>query len=347
MKKTMKLGFMMTLLSGLMFFASCDDNDEITPVDPNAEYDAILRLTEGGDAGDTTTSEVNVNANEQKSIKAKVTFISTDATMRRLYITQNIGGQGEEPYEITANVDKKADGSIDIESANSNQIIYELTLPVPSGVGEGTVVYKLWTTTGRGDYRDPSQRIAVGPGEIILKYGGSNPEATVNSYTAKMLAAPTDDGSSETFISTFNGELYQISEGSEYASFWDFGYYWLNSPGASLASTASYPALFDHDDDPNTALVAVATLTNTAQDDLNKTYFVESNGTDFDAVTTSSDLSSLNVSDSNGQKINNLEVGDIIAFVDSYGKKGLIRVKEIEPGFGSGDYIVIDVKVQP
>ncbi|UII31536.1 hypothetical protein LVD17_24895 [Fulvivirga ulvae] len=335
MKKTMKLGFMMTLLSGLMFFASCDDNDEITPVDPNAEYDAILRLSEAA-TGDTTTATVNVDANTQSTIKARVTFLSTSASMRRLYITQNVGGQGDEPFEITANVDKKADGSIDIEAANSNGIVYELTLPVPSGVGSGTVVYELWTTTGRGDYRDQTQRLAVGPGTITLNYGGANEAAEVKSFSAKLLDAPLADGSSETFISLLDGQVYKINQGEEYVDFWDFGYYYGATGKASLASTDDYPS----------SVIDIETIANTS-DALNTAYFALSSKTsaDFDAIAVSGDLSF--VTKPTSQRINQLAAGNIIEFVDHYGKKGLIRVTEINGTDGSDGYIEIDVKVQP
>lgn len=335
MKKTMKLGFMMTLLGSLMFFASCDDNDEITPVDPNAEYDAILRLSEAS-TGDTTAATVNVNANTESTIKARVTFTSSTIDMRRLYITQNIGGQGDEPFEITANVDKKADGSIDIEAANSNGIVYELTLPVPAGVGEGTVVYKLWTTTGRGDYRDPAQRFAVGTGVITLNYGGANAAAEVKTFSAKLLDAPLADGSSETFISLLDGQVYKVNQGEEYVDFWDFGYYYGGTGLASLASTSNYPS-----DIINVPVVAKTT------EPLNNTYFVISSKTvaDFDAVSVSGDLDFITKPVS--ERVNQLEVNDIIEFVDDYGKKGLIKVTEINPGTGSTGFIKIDIKVQP
>ena len=45
----MTLGFMAALLGGLMFFSSCgDDNEEIIPTNPDATYDAMLRLTQDG-----------------------------------------------------------------------------------------------------------------------------------------------------------------------------------------------------------------------------------------------------------------------------------------------------------
>ena len=337
MKRNMKLGFMAALLGGLMFFSSCgDDNEEIIPTNPDATYDAMLRLTQDG-TGDTTSATVNVNANTQNTIKARVTFITNDIDMKRLYITQNEAGQGDEPFEITAAVDKKADGSIDIAGANANGIVYALDLPVPSGIGSGTVVYQLWTTTGRGDYRDQNKRLALGVGTITLNYGGTNSAATVKSYSAKMLAAPLADGTSKTFISLLNGDIYTIKQGAEYAAFWDFGYYYGAQGLASLASTQSYPS----------SIIDVNTLSGLTDDDLNKAYFDISTTTsaEFDAITTAGQLDF--IVKPTDQVINNLSIGDIIEFVDAYGKKGLIKVTDLAPGNGSGDFIEISIKVQP
>lgn len=331
MKQFTKLGFMAALLGGLTFFSSCDDNDEITPVDPDAEYDVVLNLEEGGQDDNGT---VVVDANTQATISAKVTFTSTSLSMRRLYITQNVNGQGDEPFELQANIDKKADGSIDIEAANSNNVEYVLNLPVPSGV-DGTVVYKLWTTTGRGDYRDPSQRFAVGIGTITLNYGGTNAAAEVKSYSATILAAPLADGSSETFISLLDGQTYQIKQGEEYVDFWDFGYYYGNTNKASLASTDAYPS----------SIINVEAIANTT-DPLNNTYFKLSTKTsaEFDAISVSGDLDF--ITQPTSETITGLVAGDIIEFVDDYGKKGMIKVVDVVGTNGSNDYIKLDIKVQ-
>ena len=65
----------------------------------------------------------------------------------------------------------------------------------------------------------------------------------------------------------------------------------------------------------------------------------------FDGIALSGDLSS--VANSTAQKITNLSVGNVIEFVDNYGKKGLIKITEIQPGFGNTDFILFDVKIQP
>lgn len=330
MKKLLNYSLMLALVG--FTFTSCDNNEEIIPNDPDGEYDVELELTEG--EGDEQAT-VNVDANTQSSITALVQFNSTDASMKRLYITQNIGGQGEEPFELSANIDKKGDGSIDIETANGNSFEYELTLPVPSGV-DGNVVYTLWTTSGRGDYRDKTQRLAVGTGTITLQYGGTNPEAEVKAYTAKLLAAPLADGSSETFISLLDGEVYKINQGEEYVDLWDFGYYYGATNNASLSSTADYPS----------SIINIPEVANTT-DELNNTYFAISTKTsaDFDNINVAGDLNF--ISQPASETITGLSQGDIIEFVDDYGKKGMIRVVEVKGTDGSSDYIEIDIKVQP
>lgn len=67
--------------------------------------------------------------------------------------------------------------------------------------------------------------------------------------------------------------------------------------------------------------------------------------TAFDAITLSGELDFLASSDA--QKITNVSVGDVIEFVDNYGKKSLIKVTAIQPGFDNDDFIEFDVKIQP
>jgi hypothetical protein len=335
----LKNKFATLLLAAAAFFAfSCDDNDEIK-VDPNAEFDAVLEVKEAGPAN--PNADVIVDANAAATIKAKVAFTSTTKSMTRLYITQNIKGAGETIYEPTENIDLKGDGAVDLTGKDDNAFEFQFVLPVPAGVGTGTVVYKFWTTDGNGDVRDLTKRLAVGPGTITLKYGAAtNPStgtAAVKSFTAKILAAPLADGTSLTFVSLIDGNIYKIKDGAEYAKLWDFGYYYTNAEKASLASAVNYETAFP--------FVDVDGIAGTA--DLNKAYFALSTKTsaEFDAVTTSENLAFITASTT--QKIAGLVAGNIVQFVDNYGKKGLIRVVEVKGTTGAGDYIKIDIKVQP
>lgn len=331
------------LVVGISFFAvSCHNNDEIK-VDPNATYDATLAVKEAGPSNPNV--DVNVDANTASTIKAKVSFTSTTKDMTRLYITQNISGKGETLYHPSESIDMKADGSVDLTSKNSKTFDFQFNLPVPAGVGSGTVVYKFWTTYGNGDFRDISQRLAVGPGTITLKYGaGTNPAigtASVKSYSDVKLTAPLADGSSKTFVSTLDGKTYNVSQGVEFVSLWDFGYlYSVTSDAATLRAPYNYPSV----------AIDIPAKASTTNDELNKVYFKKSTKTtsNFDAIETSSDLNFVTTTTADvNLVVTQLAVNDVVEFIDQYGKKGLIKVLQVVPGNGVDGFIRIAIKVQP
>jgi len=333
-------------------FVSCEKDSILTEDEDETPSEWELVVDEG-EIGSTTVyvKDLEVGADE---VDVTVKFTSTDGKMRRLYMTQNIAGAGAEKFELEIpGLSKKKDGSLDLSKNEKKEFNFKIPFPVLTELEVGTVVYELWATSGTGDYRNTDKRLVVGPGTITVDYGGTNPaNAKVKEYTAKLLAAPLADGSSKTFISVMDGQLYTLSEGEEYAAFWDFGYYYKTNP--SLASTSAYPAMFDHDKNKETPLVAIAELTNTPQEELNNFYFTKSTltTTEFDGIINSSDLKDLAVSTSSAEEVNNLKVDDIVEFIDNYGKKGLIKVIEIELGtkdlgYGAGAYIKLDIKVQP
>ncbi len=329
------------LVGVALFTISCDDNDEIA-VDPNAEFDVVLEV----DQADASVNE-NFEVDETTgSIEAKVVFTSTDA-MRRLYITKNIQGAGEELFEPTKNIDLKADGSVDRTGKNDKDFEFAFTLPVPSDISIGTVVYKFWTTSGNGDFRDIEQRLVAGPGTITLVYGGTNPAADVKTYENLNLSAPSDDGTSESFVSVLNGEVYSIEPNianytqddvNEYISFWDFGYINKTVGGPTLHSTSTYPTIaFTNFPEFNASTEAKNTC-----------FFRTSTKTvaEFDAISVSSDLNF--ITKPADQFVSNLEANKVIEFVDQYGKKGMIKVLQAVPGNTPGtNFVRITIKVQP
>jgi hypothetical protein len=332
-----KLKFVSLMIAALFMgfgFTSCEEDDSILTSGEDEEVE--LNIAEGDNSAVTT---IYVSDLEPGATSADVTvnFTSADSKMRRLYMTQNIAGAGYEKYELEIDgLDTKGDGSIDLSSGEGYDFTFTIPFPVLSGMTEGTVEYQLWATSGRGDYRDVENSLVSGPGKVIIDYGGTNPAANLKEYTAKMLAAPLADGTSETFISLIDGELYEINQGEEYAAFWDFGYYYGATGHASLASTSDYPS----------SVIDVETVANTTADQLNHTYFALTDLTsvDFENVTLASDLNS--ISASTAETITNLAEGDVLEFVDNYGNKGLIMVVDIQGTNGIGDYIELDIKVQ-
>ncbi|MBN2165236.1 MAG: hypothetical protein JW717_03065 [Marinilabiliaceae bacterium] len=343
-----KLKFVSLLIAALFMgfgFNSCEE-DSVLATDEDEEIE--LTISEGGSLAEVTIYVGDLEPGAT-STDVTVNFTSTDTKMRRLYMTQNIADAGFEKYELSIDgLDKKGDGSIDLSSGEGYNFTFKIPFPVLSDMTEGTIVYQLWATSGRGDYRDVENSLVAGPGKVIINYGGSNPaNSLVKEYTAKILAAPLGDGSSETFISLIDGKLYRINQGEEYAAYWDFGYYYgasgnIAGHGSSLASTSSYEATFQVN--VGTSIVDVDGIAGTS--DLNNCYFALSAMTvaDFDAVENSNDLD--NITTPSEQSINSLEIGDIIEFVDNYGNKGLIKVVNIVGTYNSGDYIELDIKVQ-
>lgn len=328
--------FLSIMLTSFLF-VSCEDNDDLLSENTDdSEYDAEVLIQEGLPMD--TTIYVNELDQNQDSVKLSVTFTSDDDKMRRVYMTENIAGAGSEIYELAGDPDTKGDGSLDIQSNKGYEVTYDISFPVLSNMDVGTVEYRLWTTHGRGDFRDSEKRLVAGPGTITIDYGGTNPNnADVKEYTAKLLAAPLASGESKTFISLANGEVYKINDGEEYAAYWDFGYYYGATHNASLASTFDYPS----------NIIDVVTIANTTSDELNHTYFQTSSqtATDFEEITYASDLDY--ITQPEDETITKLQVGDVIEFVDNYGKKGMIEVTEINGTDGEGDYIELNIKVQP
>lgn len=353
------------ILSISFFIVNCSSEDtnvfDTTPDDTEQNNDetddtptvATLVFNEGDTSSNIVIAESSGEAGQ--TVPGRVIYTSTNTTQRRMYITQNISGQGDMPFnnfDLDSDDLKKAlkaDGSIDLDGATKNEIDFTFDLPVPE-IDNGSIVYSFWTTKGKGDFRDPSKRLALGVGTITVTVGtGSNPAAAVREFTNIKLFAPDVNGNTETFFSLLNETVYKINVGPEFRAFWDFGYYFGASgvsadDNASFASTSQYDASFGF---PVEGLEPDATEEDASSETLNEAFFSISSldVASFDGVTLSGDLESVN--NSTVQKITNLNIDDVIEFVDNYGKKGLIKITAIQPGYGNADFIQFDVKIQP
>lgn len=343
MKKFSTIKPILFVLAMSLGALSCttEDNEELVIVDSEALFDAELVVDEGGN--DSRMVTANVDTETGTTITSRVQFTSTTNAMRRLYITQEVNGEGAEPFVFTSvEVDEKADGSLDLIGDNKNNFEFQIDLPAPAMDG-GSIVYTFWATTGRGDFRDVTKRNAieeadgnVAVGTITVIGGGANTGSSIREFTAVMLSAPLADGTSSTFISLFNNEVYKISAGTETAALWDFGYYYGGTNKASFASTKDYPG----------RIIDVPMVSGVSEDDLNTAYFAKStlDVAGFDAISSSAQLDS--IVQSANQTITNMQIGDIIEIVDAYGNKGLIRILNIVGTFGTNDRIEFEVKIQ-
>jgi len=322
---------------------SSDDNSDISipppgDDDPIATFDAELFVSEEG--SDMRTVEVSADGSTGAEISSKVSFKTVTNNMKRLYITEAVNGGAPEPFQFTSQqVDEKADGSLDLVGDDKKDFEFQINLPAPLADGE-SIVYTFWATTGRGDFRDVSKRNAIDDtalGTITVNFGTpTNTGNEIREYSVQ-LDAPLGDGSSNTFISLYNGQVYKISEGEETAALWDFGYFYLS--GSGLASTADYPALFNF---MNGSGENVSELTGVPQAELNM-FFLAPSSLDY-ATASAADLDA--ISQPSSQDERGLAIGDVLEFQDAYGNKGLIKVDNISGTDGLGDFMQISVKVK-
>ncbi len=344
MNTILKLRSIATLVIASAFIFSCssDDNSDIQGPSTDTDFNLIVNTTnEGSEERNVPITTDQLNTTQ----KVNVTF-AAEQSMKRLYIAKSENGGALEPFAFTNQaVDEKKDGSVDLVGDDKKEFTFNIDFDTPS-TSDGTVTYLLWATTGRGDFRDIAKRNAIGEfdfGVITITAGNGATGNGLKSYTQTILSAPLEDGSSSTFMSVLDGEIYKISEGEELASLWDFGYYYGNSGLASFASTSNYPALFDTNGD-GMVDAAVADLTGVPQEELNKFYLAKSTSIDFDTVTKREDLD--NIDKPATERVTNIIIGDVIVFEDNYGNKGLIKVTEIVTGAGTSGKITFDVKVQ-
>ncbi len=336
----------LVLVSAFIFSCSSDDNEQIfTP--PGSTNDGELIVTESG-IGDKRAVNVTGGANGE-NVTVRIQFVSESTSMRRLYITQDVGGFGEEAYQISTTgvtVDNKKDGSLDLSSDLKNSFDFTIDFPAPMSMDNGTIVYKVWATSGRGDFRDVTKRNVFednAVGTITVTFGNGNNSANgIRSFTSTMLAAPLGDFSSLTFMSVYSGDIFRITDGEENAALWDFGYYYGQMGGAALASTDNYP----------NDIINVPEVAKTPADELFTKVYFKNRGTalDFDAITSAADIdSNVTVSTADSERVTGLTEGDVLEFFinrDTYMKKGVIKVVKIVPGFGTGAGITLDIKVQ-
>jgi hypothetical protein len=160
-------------------------------------------------------------------------------------------------------------------------------------------------------------------------------------FNAVLLAAPLGNFTSKTFFSSSNGSTYTVDEARPSSNLIDFGYFFGATASASLAA-------------PNDYLSTAYDLTGWAT--RNSTQFKTTSGVDFDALTTSAQISSaydagtLSTNGTNpggsATRIYNLAANQVIGFETSAGKKGIIKITSVTPGATETGRIALSVKVQ-
>ena len=350
MKRTLRKFLPIMAIFSTLLIVSCGEDNEEIQVNTGEVLEARFNNTDSTSAAVSTAEVTDMQINVRLELSD-----SDNDRIRRVYITKNEFGQGFEPVDAEEEfgVNAKVDGSIDIASSDNEGVVYFFNFNLEDlPDAEGTIVYRFWATKNKGDFRDEGKDRVQSVATLTINLGGINPAQELEEYTGVIrLEAPTADGTSETFISMLDGETYEINEGEELAAFWDFGFYYLNSTGVSLASTAEFPNLFKDPQDPASAgetslpLVDVNTFLGVEVTEINNAYFqLAPTNTDFDSFSTASDLS-FTITTNDEEDINNLQIGDVVYILDQYGNKGVIEITDLVGSFGSDGFVEFDMKV--
>jgi len=162
----------------------------------------------------------------------------------------------------------------------------------------------------------------------------------ISSFSARLLYAPLVSGVQACALATATGATYTQAGAKANASAIDILYFYGATANASFgcpadALTTAYPDLptwsVRNATQFATTSVAFADVTTAAA---LQTAF--DNGT----------LSTNGTVGNNDGRIYNLSTNQVVAFKTAAGKAGILKVTEINPGSGTGNFIKIDVKVQ-
>lgn len=353
MKKTDKLlnqFFTFILSIAALFLAACEE-DQDGPINPNPdnqiaataaefiEVDPDLNLLYQAIQEDRFSTDFEAILNDPQA--TYTIFAPTDQAFQELADELDTT-----PEQLVA--------SGDIENILSYHVVADQEIAA-ADINDGDEVESSLANAFLDFTVDDDFGVEVNDAEVIESAEVTNgivhivdevllPEA-LESYSAVLLYAPTEDNTSETFFSAATGETYTVGEvistDDPLSASIDFGYYYGQTDEASLAAPANYPAnIYDLQD------LGWGTLNETA---FRSTSLEEA---DFDNLQPHEDFrivpefTEFGTETPEAGRITGLQPGDVISFRTFDERYGLIKVTAIETGIESDAYIEIEVKVQ-
>ena len=314
MRKVSKLLSAVLAVGAVTYLTSCDPGEIINPARPTISF--------ADESGNTLTSLDGIPGDEQTI----VVTVEAEGGFNRLAWSLWIGTD-------STFVDERSRGT-SIDSVATFTLTYT---HVDSLVGQAPFMEFLAV--------DEEGQTATG----TLNINTTEPPNPVTSYTAFLLAAPTDDQTSETFFSTIDGETYSmgavLGTTEPVSAEIDFGYFYGQTSNATLASPAEYPFAYGQANwgTRNNTLFRTTSLDATAFDNIG--------ANDGDDIAAAYEAGTA-VTSGNGEQARNLAVGQVLAFVtdadkaSNGGKFGLIKVVSITGTSGSDGRIEIEVKIE-
>ena len=323
MKRFLNYYLSLSLIASLFVVSSCGEEE-----DPIVDGPAI---TLGGVTGD----EMIVDVGEEVDFDVNVT---APGGFNRLAVYYTVGEGGTRQTLVDT---ARAAGS-----TAPTTFSFPFSLPIPASVAGEDLFFEFLAVD---DVAQEATR------DFIIRVN-EMPVNEVVTYNTVLLQAPTQSQTNKVWFSTSTGERYSTQEVNNsdqpISAQIDFGYrYGLNAK-ATLASPANYPTEGAQNITDWTA--KNETMLKRVQSGVSETAFVEMGNTSAALVTAFEN----GTAGTNPERITDLRVGDVLAFVtdpdkpgELGGRYGLIYVDAINlgadgTGFGADASISLNVKVQ-
>ena len=303
------LGYL--FIAGLLGFTSCKKDEDSTPA-------PTITIKSNGLGGD----QAKGNAAAGQSIN--FTFeANASEKLKSIEIYQTIGSSETKIQTIDSDFDT------DTKSTET----YDYAVPATA---TGAITLKFAVTDKSNGKASSSFVITITASDF-------------NTYSAKLLAAPLDNGTSQSFFTSVDGGTHNLSVAKANSSKVDFGYYYGATLGAAFASPGDYPTFID-DVFPTGEKVSTWSSKNVTEfrkistDVFSSLASSASIGTAFEDGTPTDD--GIAGSSPKSGRITGLAVNQQVGFKTVSGKKGILKVTAIVTGTGSTGQIKFDVKVQ-
>jgi|GEM_PF-1201131 len=329
MKKTSLL-YSLLFVAAVGFIASCSKDDEAPQPTTPDECAAAVYPTSSGDAKieilNFKSSQIDVAAGDLVSFAVSITKGTKRPQKVRVYQSDCANALGT-VVEFKGQPKFSGD-AFDLRNTDEAQI-RNINYTVPQGI---TPIYLSIVVDESGDKFTYKQ--------IKLNVSGSG---LINDWSEVVLGGNSSKLASR--LSSGTGLTYTACDAAENIEYIDITYaVKLTAPYTSYI--VSNPGRFGSEVNLGASTADCGEDGTLSTAGGNATYFRKaSSAVDFNAATDAS-LSGLEVSSSDNQYVEVKAVDDVFEFLNSDGKKGLIKVTKINKLNDTGGDITVDVKVQ-
>lgn len=328
MKKT-SLFYSLLFIASVIFLGSCGNKDDEAPQPTTPdECEAAVYPTSDGSATisflNFATTEINASAGSLVSFAVSIQKGSDRTKKLRVYQSDCKNSLGT-IVEFKGQTKFSGD-AFDLRNTDEVQI-RNVNYTVPTGM---TPIYLNFVTEEKAGKKSYKQ--------VKLNVSGSG---VLNNWTGVELGGNSNDLGSR--MSSGTGQTYKACNAAENIEYIDITYA-VKTTGAFNSYICSNPARFESPVSLGASSAPCGDDGTLSTDGGKATYF-KSSTADFDAATDAS-LSGLTVSSSSNQYVEVTAANQVFEFLNSDGKKGLIKVTAVNKLNQTGGSITVAVKVQ-